>query len=356
MQAVEISRAEITETSLVEVPAPMLASGEVRLRLEKFALTVNNVTYAVIGDTVGYWKFFPATQPARGRVPVWGTAEVVETAGEVPVGERVYGFFPMAGELIAAPGRVRDDLWIDTAIHRAELPPLYNTYIRLAGLSDHDPQSEEFMCLLYPLYATSFLLADYLSDHAWFGAEQIVVGSASSKTAIGFMQLVLEYDNAPALIGLTSPENADFVKGLGVCADVLSYATVAEGLSARPSVYVDMSGNTELRRTVHTALDDQLAHSCAVGLSHWDKIDHGVEMPGPKAEFFFAPDQVKKRREDWGPGVVEARMMAAWQRLVREHTGWLALRHHHGLGAAAEIYRNLAQGASSPSDGHIVTL
>ncbi|MEL6477641.1 MAG: DUF2855 family protein [Pseudomonadota bacterium] len=356
MQVFEISKGDITSAQLIDVAPAPLAAGEVRLHLQHFALTANNVTYAATGGVIGYWDFFPGSEDAQGRLPVWGIAEVIESVGEIPVGERVFGFFPMAEELVAMPGRIRDTAWTDTAPHRKGLPPVYNEYFRLAGIPGHEPALEDRMGLLYPLYATSYVLADFLFDHAWYGAEQIVVGSASSKTAIGFMQLVAEYENAPALIGLTSPGNRDFVEALGVCADVLTYDAVAEGLSARASVYVDMSGNTQVRRAVHTTLDESLAHSCAVGLSHWDKFEQGAEMPGPQAQFFFAPAQVKKRREDWGPGVVEGRIMEAWRRLARDHTGWLTLREHSGLPAAAEIYRDLAQGRAAPADGHIVTL
>jgi hypothetical protein len=30
------------------------------LRIRKFAFTANNITYAVVGDMIGYWKCFPA--------------------------------------------------------------------------------------------------------------------------------------------------------------------------------------------------------------------------------------------------------------------------------------------------------
>ena len=36
-----------------------------------------------------------------------------------------------------------------------------------------------------PLFFTSFMLADQLEDNDWFGAEVLVLSSASSKTAYG---------------------------------------------------------------------------------------------------------------------------------------------------------------------------
>ncbi|NRA84799.1 MAG: DUF2855 family protein [Gammaproteobacteria bacterium] len=33
--------------------------------VDKFALTANNITYGMTGDTLGYWLFFPATPPSK---------------------------------------------------------------------------------------------------------------------------------------------------------------------------------------------------------------------------------------------------------------------------------------------------
>ena len=41
------------------VPMPQ-APGQVCFRIDRFALTSNNITYALIGDMLGYWTFFPA--------------------------------------------------------------------------------------------------------------------------------------------------------------------------------------------------------------------------------------------------------------------------------------------------------
>ena len=47
---------------------PPLAQGQVRLRVERFALTANTVTYATTGDTLGYWDFFPTGEPCEAIV------------------------------------------------------------------------------------------------------------------------------------------------------------------------------------------------------------------------------------------------------------------------------------------------
>src|SRR5262245_36108513 len=96
-----MARDDLARTTLVESPAPDLAAGEVLLRVDRVGLTANNVTYAVLGETLRYWQFFPPAPrglgPESGVVPVWGFADVAaSTLPEVGVGQRVYGYLPAA--------------------------------------------------------------------------------------------------------------------------------------------------------------------------------------------------------------------------------------------------------------------
>ncbi len=82
----------LATTRLVAVPDAPLADGQVRVRVDAFALTANNITYAAMGDMLNYWKFFPSGEDGWGIVPVWGFGTVVEsTHADVAVGERLYG-------------------------------------------------------------------------------------------------------------------------------------------------------------------------------------------------------------------------------------------------------------------------
>ena len=93
----EVDRQAFGTTRLVRADLPALGEGQVRLRVDDFAVTANNITYAAIGEMLGYWDFFPTGDPAWGRVPAMGWATVVETAHpEVPTGGHYYGWYPMA--------------------------------------------------------------------------------------------------------------------------------------------------------------------------------------------------------------------------------------------------------------------
>ncbi|MEH6522635.1 DUF2855 family protein [Sulfitobacter sp.] len=354
MQRLLTDHKNITETRLETVPSELLGSGQARLKLSSFALTSNNVTYAASGFAIGYWHFFPTGIEGQGLVPVWGTAEVVESnSDDLAVGTLLYGFYPLAEELVITPQSDGHGGFVDAVAHRAELPAVYNRYTPVrAGDADQD----HIRALLQPLLATSYLLFDWLMDNDCFGAKQIIIGSASSKTGLGLCKYLAEPEGREyKIIGLTSEGNRDFVQGLGACDQVLTYDEIAQ-LPSEDSVYVDMSGNAQVKAQVHSTLGAHLKHSSAVGISHWDQFQPQVVLEGVKPQFFFAPAQIAKRREEWAPGVIEKQITQAWKRLAKDASSWLDVQVHGGIGQAADVYDALASGSANPRDGHVIRL
>lgn len=356
MRQLLVNKQDISQTKLIDTPAEALQDGEVRLKIDRFALTANNITYAVAGDMIGYWKFFPTPEGGWGNVPVWGHADVVESRCDgIDPGERLYGYFPMAEELVITPIRLRPHALTDGSAHRAELPPVYNDYVRLSADPAHDPALEDLQAILYPLFATSYMIYDYLIDNDYFGAEQILVGSASSKTALGLIELLsIEEGAHPKVIGLTSPQNKAFMEARGICDAVVTYDRIDQDIPLDRSVYIDMSGNADVRTALHTHLKDQLLLSSSVGISHWDKFRPTKDLPGPKPEMFFAPAQIKKRHDEWGPGVIQGKTMDAWRTLAKGSTSWLTVVQQKDLDGASAVYADLLAGKTSPTDGYIV--
>lgn len=353
MQRLLIDQKNITKTRIEDVAPQALEEGQARLKLDHCAMTANNVTYAASGFAIGYWKFFPTGVEGEGQVPVWGVAEVTESKSDaLEVGTRLYGFYPLAEELVMTPQPDPHGGIIDAAPHRAELPAVYNRYGPVGPASGDDAY---LRALLQPLLATSYLLFDWLMDNDIFGAEQIIIGSASSKTGLGLCKFLAEPANRNwRIVGLTSKGNAAFVEGLGACDEVLSYDDIAK-IAKVPSVYVDMSGNAAVKSALHDHLGAALKHSAAVGISHWDQFNPASEVSGVKPQFFFAPAQIAKRREEWGPGVIEGKITESWKRIAQTASDWVVLRKHQGLAAGAEIYGKVAKGEADPKDGHIIT-
>ncbi len=356
MQRVLVDHRDITQARLADDgAAPVaLAADEVRLGVESFALTVNNVTYAATGDVLEYWKFFPSGIAGQGIVPVWGTAVVTQSHVEaLPIGTRLYGYLPMAQEVVIRPDQTAPGVFVDLTPHRDGLALVYNTYVVIKAGSAHE---DHLRSLLQPLLATSYLLFDWLADNGWFGADQIIIGSASSKTGLGLCQFLAEPEDRPyRIVGLTGANNRAFVEGLGSCDQVLTYDELDQ-LGRVPSVYVDMAGNAAVKAALHGHLSDQLRHSAAVGTSHWDKFASPKDLPGPKPQFFFAPAQIAKRRAEWGAGVIEAQITAAWKRVAAQAGDWLEVVVHDGLDSAPALWSDLATGRTSPREGHVLRL
>lgn len=352
MKRLLVDQANITDIKVEDINPQTLQEGQVRLKIESFALTANNITYAASGFAIGYWSFFPTGVPGKGQVPVWGVAKVVESRSDgLDLGQRLYGFYPLAEELVIAPKADAGGMIVDTAPHRKDLPAVYNRY---APVSKKDDDQDHMRALLQPLLATSYLLADWLRDNKMFDAKQVIVGSASSKTGLGLCKFLAEDENRTnKIVGLTSVSNVEFVNELGACDQVLSYDEISM-IEKVPSVYVDMSGNAEVKTALHAHLGDILKHSAAVGISHWDKFQPKLELAGPKPEFFFAPAQIAKRRDEWGPGVIEKEITAAWKRIAANADDWISVHVHKGLEGCLEPYAALASGQADPKDGHII--
>ena len=66
-----MGRDDFARTPFVYAPMPDLSDGEVRLRVVRVGLSANKVTYAVLGQPVRYWRFFPARSTDWVRIRVW---------------------------------------------------------------------------------------------------------------------------------------------------------------------------------------------------------------------------------------------------------------------------------------------
>lgn len=349
-----VAKADLRNTKL-QTTDLVCGEGQALLQIDHFALTANNVTYAVAGESMGYWEFFPA--PAGwGRVPVWGFANVVESRhADIKVDERVYGYVPMSTHLVVEPGRVKAESFIDAAAHRAKLPPVYNQYQRVQKQSASDEQAR---MLLNPLYTTSFLIDDFLADNGFFGAKRVVLSSASSKTSLGLaFELHRSRGAAVEVVGLTSPGNVSFCASLGYYDRIVTYDAIETLDATVPSVFVDMAGNGAVLRRVHEHLGDALRHSALVGATHWQgRAGAGRStLPGPEPTLFFAPSQIQKRNKDWGPDGFRTAYDRAWTAFLPDVSRWLEVRAIKGLDAAQRTYLELLDGRIPATAGLVVS-
>jgi Protein of unknown function (DUF2855) len=341
----------------VESGRSELGAGQVLLRVDSFAFTANNVTYAVAGDMMSYWSFFPAPS-GWGRVPVWGFADVLRSNHrDIAVGERVFGYLPMSTHLVVQPAQVARSRFVDAVRHRAALPAVYNAYARVGGDPSYADEHEDQQMLLRPLFMTAFLLDDLIADNDCFGARTVVLSSASSKTALSLAFLLHGNRRAQCTVsGLTAAANRAFVEGLGCYDRVLTYEQLTSLPADQPAVFVDMAGNGAVVSALHHHLRDNVKYSCIVGLTHWERRQGDADLPGAAPTFFFAPTQLQKRTQEWGAEGLQQRYRTAWRQFVEFVTPRIRVVHGRGPAAVERVYLDTLEGRAKPDEGHILSL
>mgnify|MGYP000170553765 CR=1 FL=1 len=360
-QTLLVEKTDFADVSVVNYDEGALADNQIRVDINSFALTANNVTYMVTGDQIGYWHVFnPAAydlgSEEQGRMPVWGYGVVRESNFDgIDVGRRIYGFFPIAKSMDMQPGKLNAHGFTDIAEHRKGLHGLYSTY----SFTDADPSygvHSDLQPVLRPLFTTSFLIDDFLADEGFFDAEQVLLLSASSKTALGTAYCLKARAEKP-VIGLTSGGNKAFVDGTGFYDDVYAYDDIASMDKTKKTVVVDMSGNMGVIRNLEAHFGDSLTYICRVGISHWQEA---AKAPPKRTDtptaFFFAPDRAKQRIGDWGQAGFAKNLGARWMPFLDSASAWLTIEKQTGIEAVLENYKDLLNGQSGPDKGYLFTL
>lgn len=345
------SDARVTEETLDSG----LAENEVLFRVDRLALTANNISYAATGDSLGYWGFFPAEE-GWGRIPAMGWGEVIATAhADIPVGERAWGWFPYSTHLKVVAGNVSAASFADVSAHRAEYAPVYAGFDRASANPAYEASREDQDCLLRGLFTTSWLVEDFLAVNDFFGAEVCLITSASSKTSIALGHSVHKRGELTA-IGITSQRNVAFCQGLGCYDKVTTYEDIASLDSSTAVVMVDMAGSASVISDLHHHFGDNMKHSCRVGATHYDEGGPVSGLPGARPEFFFAPSHVKTRSAELGAKAFKASLGVAYVAFRGSSDSWLTIKRSFGPEAAVDAYQAVLAGNVDPSSGQIISM
>ena len=359
MQATDfvVAKHDLQQCKFIETALPdVLPSGALLVKVDRFAFTANNITYATLGDEMKYWQLFPAPRDF-GNIPVWGFGEVMASKHpDVVEGERLFGYFPMATHLLIEAGHVSKRALRDITAHRQGVSPVYNVYARISDDPAFAGQAGDYEALLRPLFMLSFLVDDFLAENEFFGARGVMLSSASSKAAIGLAHLLHSRRNNIRVIALTSPRNAAFVSTLGIYHDVVTYDRVTSLSADEPVVFVDMAGDSGLRARLHHHFGERMKYSAQIGLTHRKSDADEPTLPGAKPKWFFAPDQIRKRAKEWGPGGVDARFSAAWAEFAPTLGTWLRVTESRGTEAVRQVYLDTLTGRIPPDQGHLLSL
>jgi len=360
MQTLLVNKTNPADTALVQIDDAPLAQDHVRVAIGPWALTANNITYMITGEQIGYWKYFAPeaygiSLENMGRMPVWGYGIVAESlCPDIPIGTEIYGFFPVASHIDLKPVKLNPLGFQDGATHRVNLHSVYNNYI----YTQADPSFGRFRDLqpvLRPLFTTSFLIDDFLAQENFFEAEQVLLLSASSKTALG-TAYCLKQRGSISVTGLTSEVNKAFVESTGFYDTVETYDTITDLNPDIKTAIVDMAGNGRVMATLYDHFEENLVYNCMVGKSHWT----GERPPKPstsaKPILFFAPDRAKQRFKDWGAEGFAKNLSACWMPFCESASDWLRVETSTCAGPILTWYKSLLDGSSDPSQASLFKL
>jgi NADPH:quinone reductase-like Zn-dependent oxidoreductase len=345
---IEVERDNLAVARTVSVPVKA-EDGEIVLGVDRFALTANNLTYAVHGADFGYWRAYPASDDSHGVVPVWGFGTVLQSGHpDMRAGQRFWGFLPSANYARLRPTQVTASGFSDVSGARSEMAPVYTRFLpaRVPARTDE----EELACLFQPLFATGFLIDTALGQP--MRAPMVVMTSASSKTAMA-AAWALRQRGGIEVIGLTSSRNRRFVEETGYYHRALPYSEIDTLDADAPAVLVDFAGDRRLVGLVHARMRGLVA-SLIVGDTHWDSPPPSEPLPGPEPELFFAPSVWSAAAEAEGADVLEARMADARGRFLESTRAWLTIRRLEGAKGWIEAFDAIRKGEADPAIGTII--
>jgi hypothetical protein len=233
---------------------------------------------------------------------------VIESAAEgIAPGDRFYGYYPMASHAVLSAGKVGAGGFTDITPRRTTLPPIYNQYQRIEALPDYRADHHDYWPIFRPLFLTGWLIADQFEDDGDYGADQVLIASASSKTAIGLgFALAQRAGPRPVSIGLTSKANVAALAAQGIYDRVIAYDADAAAL------------------------------------------------PGPERQGFFAPGRSQKRVGDWGAAGFGQRIAEAWLGFMAVAPRIARIDRREGSAAALDAYREMLSGRADPAAGILV--
>src|SRR3546814_715541 len=135
-------------------------------------------------------------------------------------------------------------------------PGIYGRGNSCAQLVTHTPPTPR------PPFRTGWLIADQFGDEGDDGLAQILIASASSKTAIGLgFTLKQRPEPRPETVGLTSTAHVDALAAQGIYDRVISYDQIMTLSAATPAALVDMAGNGAVTRVVQDRKSTRLNSS-----------------------------------------------------------------------------------------------
>lgn len=351
-QQIWIDKQDLNATKVVQdtLSDDVLGEHDVLLRIEQFGFSANNITYASMGEKMGYWGFFPAGA-GYGIIPVWGFAVVQRSMHpDIQEGERIFGYLPMASHWVIRAGKVARHGFKDVHPNRKSISPVYDQYLRCAEDPAYSADSEVWQQAFRPLFMTSFVLDDFVQKNVSQSA--LLISSASSKTATGSACLMRHQRDGRKsqyrIIGLTSEANRDRVCESNCYDDVMTYGE-ADKLSEQESYWLlDFAANGDMLTSLKNRLGKALDRVTLIGATDWQSKSK-PDRAGLNADIFFAPAHVKHLQQEWGHEGFLSRYATAWDLFSKNTTQSYYEQSHQGVNNILAIYKDTLAGLMDPN-------
>lgn len=336
------------------VPGP----NQILVKLDNFTISANNITYALTGDTLGYWSFFPTPEnPGWGRVPIWGFADVVRSSVPgVEAGTRIHGVFPISTYSILDVTLIESTppALYEISPVRSKSPVLYKRY-RIVPAETKDTTQELLEVTLLVNFYSAFLMSETSLAEEKIDGKTVVILSASSKTGSSTASILKKRNPSTRIIGVSSTtENKDFAAATGFYDDVYTYSTPAlsETLSSLPNniVLVDLAGKGQFLTDLKKTLGSKLERIVLVGNTDWK----AGSWPPPgleNSEPFMAPDALMELVGAWGEGVFGQKFVEVFTKYLTGGFKGFSISQVRGHDALLAEFQKLLKGGYDPSTG-----
>ena len=237
----------------------------------------------------------------------------------------------------------------------------YNAYTGVVDEPAHGRDREAYDALLRPLFVTSLLIADWLADETYFGADTVLISSASSKTAYGTAYALtrLTEGDRPEVVGLTSPAHVESTRRLGLYDRVLAYDEISTLDPDRPTVYVDLSGSArDPGRRPHPLL--RAPPRLRRGPHPLERHRRHGAAPRAGTRLLLRPHRARATGVATRPAEHARRISEAMDGFVATvsdpSSPLMTITWHRGRDAATAAYQDLVAGRTDPGTAAAVVL
>lgn len=210
-------------------------------------------------------------------------------------------------------------------------------------------------------------MEDYLYEANYKGLQNMLISSASSKTAfiVAYrMRLRRDLSNGALpinIIGLTSRSNLSFTRRLGFYDQVFSYDQVDDVRKVSKldnCLYIDVSGNQPLNASIAKSIGPKLTISLGMTSVEGGNASSFTGAGGNQEGFesFFMPEWLAVRLKQLGSKRLKEMQKVVWDQVMDDCRSWIIIDTYRGEEKVLEAYLKTLKGSVPPDKGQMFSL